>query len=58
MLGLTNPCGCYTPATLSVNGTTLFAVPSTPPVHTYSASVQLTEGDTYTIQINGDLPRR
>ena len=56
VLGLTNTCGCYTPATLSVNGTTLFAVPSTPPVHTYTASVQLTKGDTYTIQINGPGP--
>jgi beta-glucosidase len=54
VLGLTNPCGCYTPATLSVDGTTLFADPSTPPQHTYSASVQLTAGQTYTIQINGD----
>jgi beta-glucosidase len=54
VLGLTNPCGCYTPATLSVNGTTLFADPSTPPVHTYTASIDLTAGVKYTIQINGD----
>jgi beta-glucosidase len=54
VLGLTNPCGCYTAATLSVDGTTLFADPSTPPQHTYSASIQLTAGQTYTIQINGD----
>jgi beta-glucosidase len=56
VLGLTNTCGCYTPATLSVNGTTLFADPSTPPVHTYTASVDLTKGQTYTIQINGPGP--
>jgi len=43
-----------TPATLSVNGTTLFADPSTPPVHTYTASIDLTAGVQYTIQINGD----
>ncbi len=48
VLALTNPCGCYTATTLSVNGTVLFADPSTPPVHTYSASVQLTAGQTYT----------
>jgi beta-glucosidase len=56
VLGLTNTCGCYTPATLSVNGTTLFADPSTPPVHTYTASVDLTAGVKYTIQINGPGP--
>jgi beta-glucosidase len=54
VLAVTNPCGCYTPTTLSVNGTPLFSVPSTPPVHTYSASVQLTAGKTYTINITGD----
>ena len=54
VLGMTNPCGCYTGATLSLNGTTLFTVPSTPPVHTYSASVQLVKGQTYTLAISGD----
>jgi len=54
VLAVTNPCGCYNPTTLSVNGTPLFSVPSTPPVHTYSASVQLTAGQTYTIKITGD----
>jgi beta-glucosidase len=54
VLAVTNPCGCYTPTTLSLNGTPLFSVPSTPPVHTYSASVQLTKGQTYTLQITGD----
>jgi beta-glucosidase len=54
VLAVTNSCGCYTPTTLSLNGTPLFSVPSTPPVHTYSASVQLTKGQTYTLQITGD----
>src|SRR5215472_6362303 len=54
VLAVTNPCGCYNPTTLSVNGTPLFSVPSTPPQHTYSASVQLTAGQTYTIKITGD----
>jgi len=54
VLSVTNPCGCYNATTLSVNGTPLFSVPSTPPVHTYSASVQLTAGQTYTIKITGD----
>jgi beta-glucosidase len=54
VLGLTNSCGCYTGTTLSLNGTVLFTDPSTPPVHTYSASVQLTKGQTYTLAINGD----
>jgi beta-glucosidase len=54
VLAVTNPCGCYNPTTLSVNGTPLFSVPSTPPVHTYSASIQLTAGQTYTLKITGD----
>jgi beta-glucosidase len=54
VLAVTNPCGCYNPTTLSVNGTPLFSVPSTPPVHTYSASVRLAAGQTYTVQIRGD----
>jgi beta-glucosidase len=53
VLALTNSCGCYSPTTLSVNGTELFAVPSTPPVYTYSAAVRLTAGQTYTVQISG-----
>src|SRR5215470_10155438 len=54
VLAVTNPCGCYRPATLSLNGTPLFSVPSTAPVHTYSASVHLTAGQTYTMRITGD----
>ena len=54
VIGLTNPCGCYTPTTLSINGTTLIDNPGTPPVSTYSASIALTQGQTYTLAISGD----
>jgi beta-glucosidase len=54
VLALTNPCGCYTSATLSVDGNEILNVPSTPPVHTYSAAVQLQAGHAYQIQISGD----
>jgi beta-glucosidase len=50
---LTNPCGCYAAADLSVGGQALVADPGTPPVSTYSASVHLTAGQTYPVQITG-----
>jgi beta-glucosidase len=54
VLALQNSCGCYTPTTLSVNGQPILVDPGTPPVSTYSASVQLQAGQTYSIQISGD----
>jgi beta-glucosidase len=54
VLALTNSCGCYTPTYLSVNGTQILDNPSTPPVSTYSAAVNLTAGTTYTLAISGD----
>ena len=54
VLALTNPCGCYTAANLSIDGKEILSVPSTPPVHTYSAAVQLQAGQTYQVQISGD----
>ena len=54
VIGITNPCGCYTPTTLSINGTTIIDNPGTPPVSTYSASVTLTQGQTYTLAISGE----
>jgi beta-glucosidase len=54
VLAITNPCGCYTSAYLRVNGKNLIDDPSTPPVHTYSAAVNLTAGTKYTISISGD----
>jgi beta-glucosidase len=54
VLALKNPCGCYTPTTLSVDGQQILVNPGTPPVSTYSASVQLQAGQAYAIQISGD----
>jgi beta-glucosidase len=53
VLALTNPCGCYTPAYLSLNGQQIIDDPSTPPVHTYSVAVSLTAGQQYTLSISG-----
>jgi beta-glucosidase len=52
VLGITNPCGCYTSTYLSVDGKQVIDNPSTPPVHTYSAAVQLTAG-THSLSISG-----
>ena len=54
VLALQNPCGCYTPTTLSLDGHSILVNPGTPPVSTYSVSVQLQAGHTYAIQISGD----
>jgi beta-glucosidase len=53
VLGITNQCGCYTPENVSLNGTTLIADPGTPPISTYSVAVSLTQGQQYTLAING-----
>jgi beta-glucosidase len=53
VLALTNPCGCYGAATLSLNGQVIISDPSTPPVHTFSAAVSLTAGQRYTLSISG-----
>jgi beta-glucosidase len=53
VLALTNPCGCYTSTYLSVNGQQLIDDPGTPPVSTFSAAVQLTAGQQYTLSISG-----
>jgi beta-glucosidase len=54
VLAITNPCGCYTSTYLSLDGKQIIDDPSTPPVHTYSAAVQLKAGQTYTLSISGD----
>ncbi len=54
VLAITNSCGCYTSTYLSLDGKQVIDDPSTPPVHTYSAAVQLTAGQTYTLSISGD----
>jgi beta-glucosidase len=53
VLAVTNPCGCYTPTYLSLDGTQLVDDPGTPPVSTYSVAVNLTKGATYTLAISG-----
>ncbi len=53
VLALTNPCGCYTPTSLSLNGQQILDDPSTPPVHTYSVAANLTAGQQYTLSISG-----
>jgi beta-glucosidase len=54
VLALTNPCGCYTPTYLKLNGRKLLDVPSTPPVQTYSVAVRLRAGSTYRLVISGE----
>jgi beta-glucosidase len=54
VLAVTNPCGCYTPTYLKLNGRALLNVPSTPPVHTYSVAVHLQAGHSYRLLISGD----
>jgi beta-glucosidase len=53
VLALTNDCGCYTPTYLYVNGQELIDNPGTPPVSTYSAAINLTAGQSYTLKISG-----
>ncbi|MBO0805090.1 MAG: glycoside hydrolase family 3 C-terminal domain-containing protein [Nocardiopsaceae bacterium] len=53
VLAITNPCGCYSPTYLSLNGKHLIDDPSTPPVHTYSAAVHLVKGQSYTLSVSG-----
>jgi beta-glucosidase len=54
VLAITNPCACYTPTYLSLNGQQILDNPGTPPEDVYSVAVQLTKGQTYTIGISGD----
>ncbi len=53
VLAISNPCTCYTPTYLSVNGKQIIDDPGTPPVDVYSAAIDLTQGQTYTIAISG-----
>jgi beta-glucosidase len=54
VLAIDNPCGCYTPTYLSLDGKQILDDPSTPPVHVYSVAVSLVKGQTYTLSISGD----
>jgi beta-glucosidase len=53
VLAFTNPCQCYTPEYLSLDGQQLIDNPGTPPQSTYSVAVNLTVGQTYTLSISG-----
>jgi len=55
VLAFQNP-GSYTTTTLSLDGKEILANPGTPPVSTYSVGVNLTAGQTYTLQIAGGGP--
>jgi beta-glucosidase len=54
VLAIDNPCGCYTPTYLSLDGKQILDDPSTPPVHVYSVAVSLVKGQTHTLSISGD----
>jgi beta-glucosidase len=55
VLAFQNP-GSYTPTYLYLNGQEILANPGTPPVSTYSVSVDLTAGQTYTLSLSGGGP--
>jgi len=55
VLAFRNP-GSYTATNLSLNGKEILANPGTPPVSTYSVSVDLKAGQTYTLQLSGGGP--
>ncbi|HEX7390931.1 MAG TPA: glycoside hydrolase family 3 C-terminal domain-containing protein [Acidiphilium sp.] len=57
VLGLSNPCHCYAAATLSLDGQVLIANPGTPPRATYLASVRLSGGMHYRIEVAGAASR-
>jgi beta-glucosidase len=52
VLAITNPCGCYSPEYLSVDGTQVIDDPSTPPVNVYSVAVDLSAGS-HSVSISG-----
>ncbi len=53
-VALTNPCGCYTPTYLYLDGRQLLDDPGTPPVGVYSVAVNLQAGRTYSVKISGE----
>jgi len=55
VLAFSNP-GSYTATNLYLNGQEILANPGTPPVSTYSVSVDLTAGKTYTLSLSGGGP--
>ncbi len=55
VLAFRNP-GSYTATNLYLDGKEILANPGTPPVSTYSVSVDLTAGQTYKLQLSGGGP--
>jgi beta-glucosidase len=55
VLAFKNP-GSYTATNLYLDGKEILANPGTPPVSTYSVSVDLTAGQTYTLSLSGGGP--
>jgi beta-glucosidase len=55
VLAFQNP-GSYTATDLYLDGKEILANPGTPPVSTYSVSVDLTAGQTYTLSLSGGGP--
>jgi beta-glucosidase len=54
VLAVDNPCRCYKPTSLYLNGTQILSDPGTRPVSTYSAGVRLQAGQAYSIKITGE----
>src|SRR4029077_10164410 len=55
VLAFQNP-GSYTATNLYLDGKEILSNPGTPPVSTYSVSVDLTAGQTYTLSLSGGGP--
>ena len=54
VLAMDNPCHCYRPANLYLDGREILSDPGTQPVSTYSAGVRLKAGHAYSIRITGE----
>lgn len=53
VLAFRNPCHCYAPATLRLDGHEVLSDPGTPPTATFSAAVKLTAGHAYGLTLTG-----
>jgi beta-glucosidase len=54
VLAFDNPCQCYLPSTLTLDGSEILSNPGTPPVSTYSVAVRLEAGHTYALKLRGE----
>ncbi|MGH7101699.1 MAG: glycoside hydrolase family 3 C-terminal domain-containing protein, partial [Acetobacteraceae bacterium] len=57
IVGVTNPCDCYTPAMLRLGGREILSNPGTPPRATYEAAVTMRAGETYQLRLTGPSSR-